>query len=161
MVKAKSSISSSPYIRLPPPPHLKCAPLTLYQRGNLQDEINRHVQTGTHYSERHLLQLFKGTCEAVRAMHTYRAPAGGASALPAAAHQNDDENDTMIPHPEGDGEGGYSYDGTDAAASVPLVTKQRAAGGDVVFDGDEQLGSGNSSTTGDVVPYAHRDLKPG
>jgi len=118
------------------------------------------VQVGTHFSERHILRLFQGTCEAVRAMHTYRAPAG-ASAQSASA-QNDDDDDTMLPHPEGDVEGGYSYGGPDAASSVPLVTKQRVVGGDVIFDGDQDLPNhNNTSGDGAVVPYAHRDLKPG
>lgn len=77
---------------------------------------------------------FKGTCEAVRAMHTYRAPVragvqngngngnGSASAsqgrsplqgkhkLPTPEHHSDDDDDDdRFPQPEGDGDGGYSY----------------------------------------------------
>lgn len=112
-----------------------------------------------------MLQLFRGTCLAVRAMHEYRPT----SARSAAAVQNerrprpnrstaaDDDNDERFPQPEGDAEGGYSYDG----ASVPLVTKHRVEmEHDVVFDGDEEL-EHNDGPPLDVIPYAHRDLKPG
>lgn len=104
-------------------------------------------------------------------MHTYRAPASAkpsssrapAAPTPAPHADDEDEDDEMFPHPEGDGDGGYSYGGPgDQAASVPLVTKQRLDEGDVVFDGDEELAqNGHTAGTGEVVPYAHRDLKPG
>lgn len=117
-----------------------------------------------------MVSLFKGTCEAIRAMHEYRAPIRSTSNSNAAAasssrnqqeaagrHSDDDER---FPQPEGDAEGGYSYDG----ASVPLVTRQRIEEqGDVVFDGDEEAqhnGTADPSKT-EHVPYAHRDLKPG
>ncbi|KAI0029348.1 Pkinase-domain-containing protein [Vararia minispora EC-137] len=136
--------------------------LPVYKRGNLQDEINRHMQAGTHYSERHILQLFKGTCEAVRAMHTYRTPVRGSTTLPAAVRQDDERHDAVLLHREDDPEGGYSYEDVDAAVSVPLVAKQQAQTDDVVFDGDQELLTGaNGPAAGDIVPYAHRDLKPG
>lgn len=37
----------------------------------------------------------------------------------------------------------------------PLMTA-----GEVVFDGDEEV-DGGEGERGDVVPYAHRDIKPG
>lgn len=72
----------------------------------------------------------------------------------------------MFPHPEGDAEGGYSYG---AAVNVPLITKHRVEDdGDVVFDGDEELSKIQHHSNGNadlgktvLVPYAHRDLKPG
>lgn len=144
-----------------------------------------------------MLRLFRGTCEAVKAMHTYRAPLASSSSsaqqrhhaapsresIPASArprtkqnggsrgpvshNDEDDEDDDMLPQPEGDGDGGYSY-GADGGASIPLVTKHAVEDeGDVVFDGDEELahhglnnGDADPSQT-EVVPYAHRDLKPG
>ena len=57
------------------------------------------------------------------------------------------------------------HDGA-SGSSVPLMTKRRVDQGDVVFDGDEELeshlpnGNADPSQT-EVVPYAHRDLKPG
>lgn len=86
------------------------------------------------------------------------------------AHQGsdeDDDEDDMLPQADGDGEGGYSY-GNGGESSVPLVTKHVVEDeGDVVFDGDEELTNhGLEATNGDpgeleLVPYAHRDLKPG
>jgi len=167
--------------------------LPLYKRGNLQDAINSHMVNNTHFSESEMLRLFKGTCEAVRAMHTFRAPIGSSKPAasssrapepqptPAASSQknlrggegrpgsdDDDDDDDLLPHPEGDADGGYSYHGSDNSASVPLVTKRALQEeGEVVFDGDEELaghglpnGNVDPSKT-EIVPYAHRDLKPG
>lgn len=134
-----------------------------------------------------MVKLFKGTCEAVRAMHDYRAPlATNAHPHPGRANQSssvpavnvtadnghsDDEDDEMFPHPEGDSEGGYSYHGPAHSSAVPLVTKRRPQDeGETVYDGDEELarmqqdGRAEGSAEGgqtEVVPYAHRDLKPG
>lgn len=140
-----------------------------------------------------MLRLFRGTCEAVRAMHTFRTTKSSQTqastsaqrrveSIPASArprtkqtgklggsvvhHGSDDEDeDDLLPHPEGDGEGGYSY-GNDGGSSVPLVTKHAIEDeGEIVFDGDEELASqepnGGDPSPMEVVPYAHRDLKPG
>ncbi|KAJ7455215.1 other/NAK protein kinase [Mycena galericulata] len=149
--------------------------LPLYKRGNIQDAINANVVNGTHFNEQEMVRLFKGTCEAVRAMHTYRAPVGatvpnsntGSSAAAAARKQqqqhDDEDDDERFPQPEGDGEDGYSY----GSASVPLVTRRRVEEGDTVFDGDEELSrihdrtQQNGTGATELVPYAHRDLKPG
>lgn len=123
-----------------------------------------------------MVRLFKGTCEAVRAMHDYRGPLRPAQssqqqhkASSSRQQQQDEEDsgrhsddDERFPQPEGDGDDGYSY----GSASVPLVTKHRAEEeGD---DRDEEMSSlaqngnveGDSGAT-EPVPYAHRDLKPG
>lgn len=86
-----------------------------------------------------------------------------------ATRRDEDQNnedDEMFPHPEGDAEGGYSYG---PAVNVPLMTKHRMESeGDVVFDGDEELSKMQQDDNGnadqgntELVPYAHRDLKPG
>ena len=140
-----------------------------------------------------MVRLFKGTCEAIRAMHDYRAPiASRSDARPSRENQSsssggraeqprsnihvdnghsDDEDDEMFPHPEGDSEGGYSYHGPSKGRSdsVPLVSKRGSDEGEAIFDGDEELariqqsGLHNGATAGqtELVPYAHRDLKPG
>ena len=124
-----------------------------------------------------MVRLFKGTCQAVRAMHNYHVPVGGTSSpgpsrpnpsqnSRAPQQHSDDEEDAMFPHPEGDEDGGYSYG---SAANVPLMTKHMVEDeGDAVFDGDEELskiqehGNGNVEPgKAELVPYAHRDLKPG
>ncbi|KAI0359996.1 Pkinase-domain-containing protein [Trametes cingulata] len=161
--------------------------LPLYKRGNLQDAINANSINNTHFSEREMLHYFKGTCEAVRAMHDYRAPIGSKSdAFPSRANQSasarrspsqsprhSEDEDEMFPHPEGDAEGGYSYhgaggSGSTSSANVPLMSKNRPEE-DMVFDGDEELariqreGANENAEPGqtELVPYAHRDLKPG
>ncbi|KAG5646954.1 hypothetical protein DXG03_001677 [Asterophora parasitica] len=142
-----------------------------FQRGNLQDAINANVVNRKHFSEQEMLRIFKGTCEAVRAMHDFRARTAfqqqqsqrnGSSSRQqqqgsSGRHSDDDER---FPQPEGDGDGGYSYDG---GVNVPLVTKhQEEDDGDVVFDGDEELAQAQQGGSGSqLVPYAHRDLKPG
>lgn len=153
--------------------------LPLYQAGNLQDAINANVVNGTHFPEQEMVRLFKGTCQAVRAMHDYHAPiktpsssnsASGNQSQVARRQQeesrrhHEDEEDEMFPQPEGDGEDGYSYG---PAVNVPLMTKHRVEDeGDVIFDGDEELmnvqqnGNAEPGHT-EAVPYAHRDLKPG
>ena len=128
-----------------------------------------------------MVRLFRGTCLAVRAMHEYRPTTPG-SAMPANRNgttdpsasstaklkqrqeEDDDEDiDERFPQAEGDAEGGYSYGG---GSSVPLVTKHRSEEdeleNDVVFDGDEELHQQRQTDSIlAVVPYAHRDLKPG
>ncbi|KAI0787851.1 Pkinase-domain-containing protein [Fomes fomentarius] len=153
--------------------------LPLYKRGNLQDAINANSINNTHFSETEMLRYFKGTCEAIRAMHDYRAPIGSSSranqsssarhapSQPNSPRNSVDEEDEMFPHPEGDGEGGYSYHGPGSSANVPLMSKNRPEDNEPIFDGDEELdriqhqnGKANSGQT-ELVPYAHRDLKPG
>ncbi|KAH9987311.1 other/NAK protein kinase [Russula compacta] len=129
--------------------------------------INTYTQNGERFPERHLLRLFKGTCEAVRAMHTYRAerPASGpsSSSQPPPGPGSDDghEETDMFPHPEGDAEGGYSYGpgtNTHNSGRMPLVAREPLDDSDVIFDGDQDIAQSGS---GELVPYAHRDLKPG
>ncbi|KAG6910827.1 hypothetical protein DXG01_007142 [Tephrocybe rancida] len=144
--------------------------LPLYKRGNLQDAINANVVNRKHFSEQDMLRLFKGTCLAIRAMHDFRirssasesSQSNGASRhpqpVPQGRHSDDDER---FPQPEGDADGGFSYD---SGVNVPLVTKhQMDEEGDVVFDGDEEVAQSHQEGNGDgeLVPYAHRDLKPG
>ncbi|KAH9960888.1 kinase-like domain-containing protein [Russula dissimulans] len=142
-----------------------------FLRGNLQDAINTYTQTGERFSERHLLRLFKGTCEAVRAMHTYRSPKSSSglspSSQPPMRPASDDGHDEAdkFPHPEGDSddEGGYSYEpgsSTPSGVRAPLVAREPLDNGDVIFDGEEDSAPSGSGD-GELVPYAHRDLKPG
>lgn len=122
-----------------------------------------------HLSEQDLLRLFRGTCLAIRAMHSYRVRPGASQLAQANGsprhpqpisqrrHSDDDER---FPQPDDDGEGGFSYD---AGVTVPLVTKHRVDEGDVVFDGDQELDNTRQEgdSEGELVPYAHRDIKPG
>ena len=132
--------------------------------------INANVVNGQHFPEQEMVRLFKGTCLAVRAMHEYRpttprsAVANNKNAKNTGKSQKHEEedNDERFPQPEGDADGGYSYDGP-SSVNVPLVTRHRVEDEgdvDVVFDGDgdEEQQDGPPLA---VVPYAHRDLKPG
>ncbi|EMD31340.1 hypothetical protein CERSUDRAFT_119907 [Gelatoporia subvermispora B] len=151
--------------------------LPLYKRGNLQDAINANTINGTHFAEAEMVRLFKGTCEAIRAMHDYRAPLGttsrenqssSARRLSGEQPARHSEDDEMFPHPDGDADGGFSYDGAAGGSSVPLMTKSRLEEEETIFDGDEELKQiqQNGKARADdgqseLVPYAHRDLKPG
>lgn len=179
------------------------APLIIYcppwlQRGNLQDMIGANSIDSTHTPEKRMLELFRGACLAVRAMHTFRLskkPSGSApsgknnnlsgplSAGPSSIHppsrsrspmpdHEAHESHGLLNHPsandeqddihmdEGDGEG-YSYP---QVATIPQVVEY--AGGkpnDVIFDGDAEAKEGGAiegEGEGDIVPYAHRDIKP-
>jgi len=147
--------------------------LPLYKRGNLQDAINANVVNGTHFPEQEMVRLFKGTCNAIRAMHQYRAPVGPPQTNPrpnqsSSRRQQPQEDsgrhsaDERFPAPEGDSEGGYSY-----GPNVPLMTRQPVEGHDVLFDGDEEQAqdepqaSSDDAGNSELVPYAHRDIKPG
>ncbi|KAJ3885341.1 other/NAK protein kinase [Lentinula edodes] len=143
--------------------------LPLYQRGNIQDLINAHLINHSHFSEREMIKLFKGTCEAVRAMHEWRPAKGakkGNTTNEARAQTNaggdDEDDDHRFPEPEGDAEGGYSY----GPSSRGLMGSQADdRGGEALFDGDEDVagidGEGGAGERGEIVPYAHRDIKPG
>ena len=134
-----------------------------------------------------MLRYFKGTCEAIRAMHSYLAPVGSQSTSranqsssarhapsnPGTPRHSVDEEDAMFPQPEGDAEGGYSYHGASSVNSRAPLASMNGPGEDhehePLFDGDEELeriqhqstnGNGAQGQT-ELVPYAHRDLKPG
>jgi serine/threonine kinase 16 len=154
--------------------HVRLEIWVIKQRGNLQDAINANVVNRKQFSEREMLRLFKGTCEAVRAMHNFRAPISTSEPSQSKAQRSQREqgiperhsdDDERFPHPEGDGEGGFSYG---SAVNVPLVTTHRVEEEEVVvYDGDEELrqleqnGTVNDTRETELVPYAHRDLKPG
>lgn len=123
------------------------------QRGNLQDAINTHSMNGTHFPEKEMIKLFRGTCEGIRAMHDHRAPVGTqsrqntqasrsnsrrlsgeqqSSRLPQPEHHSDDEEDGGFPQAHGDAEGGYSYHNSGAIplSTKPQSKKSRGAGGE-------------------------------
>ncbi|KAG6374367.1 other/NAK protein kinase [Boletus reticuloceps] len=149
--------------------------LPLYKRGNVQDAINANIVNGKHFSERDIVRIFNGTCEAVRALHNYHTtsgsqprprPTSSQNNVPSTSHlhqpndhhSDDEEGDELLPHAEGD----------DSSVNVPLVKRRRVDAEDVVFDDDEEvskipdLPNGNSEPgKGEHVPYAHRDIKPG
>lgn len=124
-----------------------------------------------------MVRIFKGTCEAVRALHDYHTTPGSQSeprptpsrnSAPPTSHlhhlndhhSDDEEGDEFLSHPQSSG---------DSSVNVPLVKKKHWLGmEDDVFDHEEEvskipgLQSGNSEPgKSERVPYAHRDIKPG
>ncbi|RSH91998.1 hypothetical protein EHS25_009369 [Saitozyma podzolica] len=99
--------------------------LPYFSRGNLQDEMTKSSVTGNYMPEKRLLELFYGTCLAVRAMHRYRLPS---------------VQSTYPPTREGDND--------------PLISGPA----EPVFDHDEEVAQAEE---GEMIPYAHRDIKPG
>ncbi|KAK4684330.1 serine/threonine kinase 16, partial [Tremellales sp. Uapishka_1] len=85
--------------------------LPYYSRGNLQDAMANSAITGNKLPERRLLELFHGTCLAVRAMHQYRLPAISSSYPPPSS----DAHAPLITQPEtvfdGDEELSHSEEG--------------------------------------------------
>jgi len=45
--------------------------LPYFRRGNLQDAVNANLVNHSHFPEKHLLRLFRGVCEGVRALHEH------------------------------------------------------------------------------------------
>lgn len=164
--------------------------LPLYKRGNIQDAINAHSINGTHFPEKEMVRLFKGTCEAIKAMHNHRAPVGSgqnqlspnASGTPRLSGEqrrpsiddDDDDDNAALPTPQGDEDGGYSYHGT--SGSIPLVNKRGSTGrrgsgmdeeahlidsGGGRSDHESRPANGHATGETELLPYAHRDMKPG
>jgi len=104
-----------------------------------------------------MVRLFKGTCEAIRAMHDHRATVGSqsrqnaqaasrnprrlsgeqqSSNLPQPEHHSDDEDDEGFPQPHGDEEGGYSYHSSGAIPPSNKLPSRKGRGA----GGEEQSG---------------------
>ncbi|KAG8906340.1 hypothetical protein FRB99_007120, partial [Tulasnella sp. 403] len=152
--------------------------LPYYRRGNLQDIINSNSIHNSHLSEHDILSYFLGTCKAVSAMHNFKAVVSlSNNGSSTSSHQPrppsrqerreaDDhrDDDSLLPHAEGDGEEGFSYHAGPLRPS-PNRGPKIGRGVDVVFDGDEELESEQVAKdtpdgSAEVVPYAHRDIKP-
>lgn len=80
---------------------------------------------------------------------------------PSGSHPDDQDDHEL--HAEDGEEEGYSYP---QGASIPQVIdrmESHGADNDVVFDGDEELvrkGTVEGEGQGEIIPYAHRDIKP-
>lgn len=118
-----------------------------------------------------MVRIFKGTCEAICALHDYHTtsgsqpqprPTSSRHSLPSTSqghHSDDEEGDELLSHPEGN---------DDSSVNVPLVKRRQVDVEDGVFDDEEEvskipdLRNGNSEPgKSEHVPYAHRDIKPG
>ncbi|KAG8811278.1 hypothetical protein FRC17_002544 [Serendipita sp. 399] len=76
--------------------------LPLFRRGNLQDAINSNTINNSRFSEKEMLTLFKGTCEAVRAMHDYQAlvPIDASTGTPKTRANHSAHSSTATLRPE-------------------------------------------------------------
>lgn len=146
--------------------------LPFYEKGNLQDAINAHVIRGTRFGEREMLQLFLGTCKAVREMHHYRLPNVGATRRGAetcsmprmeVTPPQDPFADSQVEaplfsdQPEG-------HDDDHGASYPPKPNKGKGRDLGLVGDTDQQPGLDRGveqGGAGELLPYAHRDIKPG
>ncbi|KAI7860119.1 kinase-like domain-containing protein [Circinella umbellata] len=113
--------------------------LPYYKRGNLQDSINANNLSKTHFPERELLRFFRKICYAVRVLHTFQ--------LPRVPMRNNDEEDSPAPDTVNQRMVTVSSD----HAMAPSKPYHHSNGYQRTSDNEE----------GTVVPYAHRDLKPG
>ncbi|KZV96554.1 Pkinase-domain-containing protein [Exidia glandulosa HHB12029] len=129
--------------------------LPYFKRGNLHDALSSHALHGTHFPEREMVNIFRGTCEAVKAMHQHRAKArkGGKRQEEQQEHEQEEQG---LPEPEGDAEGGFSYH---APSSSSRARQMRSAPqAEVVFEADDEPAAEGEES--ELHPWAHRDIKP-
>ncbi|KAL7313194.1 Serine/threonine-protein kinase env7 [Mucor circinelloides] len=105
--------------------------LPYYRRGNLQDAINKNNMNKTHFPETDMLRMFREVCVAVEALHTYKAQ-GGARVLYAPSQ-------VISPEDENRQDEALLSHSQDQPSGGQLETGKR----------------------GEMVPWAHRDIKPG
>ncbi|KAF2224086.1 kinase-like domain-containing protein [Elsinoe ampelina] len=110
--------------------------LPYYRRGNLQDGINANLVNGSRFPERRLMVLFKGVCEGLREMHEYRVRKGGRKKARGVRREVEREGGARTGHEDREEQGEGFLENEAGLAS----------------DGREE---------GEVMSYAHRDIKPG
>ncbi|KAF7726665.1 hypothetical protein EC973_008539 [Apophysomyces ossiformis] len=114
--------------------------LPFYKRGNLQDSINANNLSKTRFQERHLLHLFRNVCYAVRVLHTYSLPT-----VPMITAEED------IPSNE-------DFLTSSPISQVPLELPEPPLDPNTARN---RFLENSNKTLEQIVPYAHRDLKPG
>ncbi|GAB7354748.1 hypothetical protein MBLNU459_g5157t2 [Dothideomycetes sp. NU459] len=134
--------------------------LPYFRRGNLQDAINANLVNGGRFPERRLMVLFRGVCEALRAMHQYRvgcAPGGKkAQSKARRVRQEAARADREAEHEVEAASAGKKTrrgqhaeeTGNEDEMAEPLMEGEVAMAQDGVAEGQ-------------VRAYAHRDIKPG
>lgn len=150
--------------------------LPFYEKGNLQDAINAHVVRGTRFGEREMLQLFLGTCKAVRELHHYRLPnvgvtrrSAGASSIPRmeVTPPQDPFSDSQAANSHGGEEASLISDqhdmddDPDTSSYPPKPNKGKGRDFGEAVSQPALDGGVESGTVGELLPYAHRDIKPG
>ncbi|KAF7725790.1 hypothetical protein EC973_009407 [Apophysomyces ossiformis] len=109
--------------------------LPYYKRGNLQDAINRNNLNNTHFNEQQMLRTLREVCSAVEALHTYRAPGVARAA--------------------------YASNGIAAADQEEIDDQQRRALLSEQGHHQQDTSVVQSVSRGEILPWAHRDIKPG
>ncbi|KAI8995008.1 Pkinase-domain-containing protein [Pilobolus umbonatus] len=105
--------------------------LPYYQRGNLQDAINKNNLNKTHFPQKEMLVLFLHVCDAVKAMHTYTSQGGAKTQYQPLHSISPDEESRQ-----------------DKTLLLSENTQNQT--------GDQTMGK-----RGELLPWAHRDIKPG
>jgi serine/threonine kinase 16 len=126
--------------------------LPYYRRGNLQDAINANLVNSTSFPEKDLLKIFLGVCRALKGMHQYQVDSAGKAAGAKLARNNQSAGESSTQRAKNNakkaasrgGEGGEEDD------EVPLMEGE-----------GEVAQSQQGMQTGELRPYAHRDIKPG
>lgn len=116
--------------------------LPYYRRGNLQDAINANLVNGGRFPERRLMVLFRGVCEALRAMHNYHVPSGGSAKKAKVKATRVREQ------------------GARADRQAQADADQEELEAEPLME-DEVTIAQQGVAEGDVRAYAHRDIKPG
>lgn len=134
------------------PPTLFSLSFHTQQKGNLQDAINANNLNHTRFPERDMLRCFRGVCYAVRALHTYRLPS-----VPMISEQQHEAQRQQR-------EREAAVAALNGRRSMANLTNERTP----LSEGDgRENGVANGWTgerdegRGDVIPFAHRDIKPG
>lgn len=128
--------------------------LPYFRRGNLQDAINANLVNGGRFPERRLMVLFRGVCEALRAMHGYRVKgAPGGEGAQRKARRVREEGARADRDAEEEAEGGRRKKGKQARADGDVEAEPLMEG--EITMAQEGVGEG------ELRAYAHRDIKPG
>lgn len=151
--------------------------------GNVQDYVNKNLVLNRRWAEKSLLEVFLGACEGVRAMHQYRlrdvganrGDSNGRMVIPSAAHEDEDEehhrpaeaplldaeqqsnNATHGDDHDSDDEGPFSDAATGPSSYPPDRQRNDFEERQPRPSRDDLQGTKG----GELVPYAHRDIKPG
>ncbi|KAI9290283.1 other/NAK protein kinase [Umbelopsis sp. AD052] len=115
--------------------------LPFYRKGNLQDAINHHNLNNTFFSEKEMLRLFRDVCKAVKVLHTYKVTESGGR---ATSMSEDDENE-------------HTDIGQEQPSQALLTNEEQQEEEPATVN----VSNMETENVGELVPYAHRDIKPG
>ncbi|PWN37909.1 kinase-like protein [Meira miltonrushii] len=156
--------------------------LPFHPMGNVQDYINKNLASNRKWAEKSLLEVFLGSCLGVKELHSYKLKDVGADrggmTIPSSQDDGDhdgaadqapllDTQSGRIPNHDDDDddedeEGPFgasaAVDGSEPIPSYPPQPKRNAYQERQPRPSGEDL---QGLSKGDLVPYAHRDIKPG